>query len=68
MKTEFYLEFDGQQKDLGSIEETIKQMWKTDGHKMKDLKSLKIYYKPQEHKAYYVFNGESKGEDDSIVI
>ena len=68
MKTEFYVEFDGQQKDLESIEDTIKHIWKSDGHKMKDLKSLKVYYKPQEHKAYYVFNGESKGENDSIVV
>ena len=68
MKTEFFVEYDGQQKNLESIEETIKNIWKSDGNKMKDLKSLKIYYKPQENKAYYVFNGDSKGEEDSIVV
>jgi len=68
MKTEFFVEFDGQQKDLESIEEAIKTSWKTDGNKMKDLKSLKIYYKPQEHKAYYVINGDSKGENDSLEV
>ena len=68
MKTEFYVEYDGQQKSLDSIEDTIRDIWKSDGNKMKDLKSLKIYYKPQEHKAYYVINGESKGENDSLEI
>ena len=68
MKTEFYVEYEGKQKNLESIEDTIKDIWKSDGNKMKDLKSLKIYYKPQENKAYYVFNGESKGEEDSLEV
>ena len=68
MKAEFFVEFEGQQKSLNSIADTIKSIWKTDGNKMKDLKSLRIYYKPQENKAYYVLNGDSKGEGDSIVV
>ena len=68
MKTEFFVEFDGEQKNLEDIEDIIKGSWKSDGNKMKDLKSLKIYYKPQEHKAYYVINGDSKGEEDSVQV
>ena len=68
MKTEYFVEFNGQQKDFKLIEDTIKSIWKADGNKMKDLKSLKIYYKPQEQKAYYVFNGVSKGDEDSLVL
>jgi len=68
MKTEFFVEFDGQQKNLTDIEDAIKNSWRTEGNKMKDLKSLKIYYKPQEHKAYYVINGDSKGENDSLTV
>jgi hypothetical protein len=68
MKTEFYVEFDGRQISLEQIEDAIKSSWKSDGNKMKDLKSLRIYYKPQEHKAYYVVNGESKGEEDSLEV
>jgi len=68
MKAEYFVEFEGQQTCMNSIADTIKEIWKTDGNKMKDLKSLKIYYKPLEGKAYYVLNGDSKGEGDSIVV
>jgi len=68
MKAEFFVEFEGQQKCMNSIADTIKEIWKSDGNKMKDLKSLKVYYKPVENKAYYVLNGDSKGEGDSIVV
>ena len=68
MKTEFFVEFDGQQNNLGDIEDAIRNSWKSEGHKIKDLKSLQIYYKPQEHKAYYVINGDSKGENDSLAV
>ena len=68
MRTEFYVEFDGQQINLDDIEFAIKNSWKSDGNKVKDLKTLQIYYKPREHKAYYVINGESKGEEDSLTV
>ena len=68
MKTEFFVEFDGEQRNLEDIEDAIKNGWKSDGKRIKDLKSLKVYYKPQEHKAYYVINGESNGEDDSLAV
>jgi len=68
MRTEFFVEFDGQQINLEDIQEAIKGSWRSDGNKVKDLKSLQIYYKPQEHKAYYVINGESKGEEDSLTV
>ena len=68
MRTEFFVEFEGQQINLEDIESAIKSNWRLDGNKVKDLKSLQIYYKPQEHKAYYVINGESKGEEDSLMV
>ncbi|MDR1559172.1 MAG: DUF6465 family protein [Clostridiales bacterium] len=68
MKPEFYVEFDGRQINLEQIEDAVKSTWKSEGKKMKDLKSMKIYYKPQEHKAYYVFNGESKGGEDFLEV
>ena len=68
MKTEFFVEFDGSQKNLEDIEDAIKNSWKSEGNKMKDLKSLRIYYKPQDHIAYYVINGDGKGEKDSLAV
>lgn len=40
----------------------IKEIWVTDGNKVKDLKSLVIYIKPEERKVYYVINDKVNGE------
>ncbi|MDR1912905.1 MAG: DUF6465 family protein [Clostridiales bacterium] len=62
MKTEFYVEYDEKQVVLQDIEERAKATWKEEGNKMKELKSLQLYFKPQEQKVYYVFNGDSNGD------
>jgi hypothetical protein len=66
MKTEFYVECDGRQVNLQDLEDTAKSTWRNEGKKMKDLRTLQIYYKPQEQRYYLVFNGESKG--DSYIV
>jgi hypothetical protein len=66
MKTEFYVEYEGKQINLQDLEEAAKSTWKNEGNKMKDLKNLKVYYKPQELRYYLVFNGEGKG--DAFIV
>ena len=39
----------------------IKSQWKDQGNKVKDLKELVVYLKPEEKKAYYVINDTVKG-------
>ena len=63
MKTELFLEFSCRQVNKSALLETAKEIWKNDGNKVKDLHTVELYYKPEENKCYYVFNGE--GSSDS---
>lgn len=40
----------------------IKDIWVADGNKVKDLKNLVMYVKPEERKVYYVINDDVNGE------
>ena len=61
MKTSTYVEFQGKQLDEKELIATAKNIWVVNGNKASDLKSLKLYVKPEENQAYYVFNEEVTG-------
>jgi hypothetical protein len=68
MKTDFYIEYDGKKVDLQKIMEIAKETWKADGErKMKELKQIELYYKPQESTCYYVFQGASKATEEGFA-
>ena len=60
-KTNIFYQFGGQQIEQQEIIGLIKNEWKAQGHMVKDLKSLEVYLKPEEHTAYYVINDHIKG-------
>ena len=51
-------------KEEQELLDYAKETWKAEGNKVKDLQSIELYYKPEEGKCYYVFNGQ--GSDDSF--
>lgn len=59
----YLLQFSGKEVNTTNIYETVKTVWveKFQG-KLEDLKTIEIYLKPEEHKAYFVVNGESNGD------
>lgn len=61
MKSSMYMEFQGKQLDEKEIVASAKKIWVENGNKAADLKSLKLYIKPEENTAYYVFNDEVTG-------
>ncbi len=61
MKATLYMEFQGKQLDEKEIEAKAKNIWVENGNKASDLKSLKLYIKPEENTVYYVFNDEVSG-------
>lgn len=61
MKSSMYMEFQGKQLDEKEIVASAKKIWVESGNKAADLKSLKLYIKPEENTAYYVFNDELTG-------
>jgi hypothetical protein len=56
-----YVEFQGKQLDEKEIIAAAKKIWVENGNKSSELKSLKLYIKPEENQAYYVFNDEVFG-------
>lgn len=59
MKTNIIVEYLGNQVDVKLIETKVRDIWKEEGKLVKDIKTLDIYYKPEESKVYYVVNGNS---------
>lgn len=49
----------GKRKDIVA---KIKEIWLNDGNKIKDIKDLKLYVKPEEFMAYYVINDDISGK------
>lgn len=59
------LEFQGKAIDLAKIEERVKAQFVADGHRAGNIKTLSIYVKPEDYKAYYVINdGKFSGDVD----
>lgn len=62
MKTSFYVEYAGKQVEEKAIIAKVKELWAADGNKIKDLKTLNLYVKPEEDAAYYVINENVSGK------
>lgn len=62
MKTELYVELNDRQVECGQFTEKVKDIWKASGNRVKDMKSVQIYYKPTESAVYYVINGTERGK------
>lgn len=60
--TEVYVQFWGKEVYAKDVVENIKKIWTEElGKKEADLKDLKVYIKPEDNGAHYVFNGEITG-------
>lgn len=59
MKTSFYVEYAGKQVEEKDIIARVKELWVANGNKVKDLKTLNLYVKPEENAAYYVINDDT---------
>jgi len=60
MKTEFYVEFNGEKTDYRNLVELAKEAWKADDFLVKDIETMNLYFKPEERVCYCVVNGEHK--------
>ncbi len=62
MKTNMVVQACGLEISEADVIAKVKEIWIADGNKVKDIKSLDMYAKPEERKVYYVVNGEVNGE------
>ena len=57
-----HLQFDGKSYTNDDLIKIAKDVWKYDlGNKPADFKTVDLYVKPEESRAYYVINGEITG-------
>ena len=65
LKPEVFIEYQNQQTGEASVVEKVKAAFVASGHRVSSIKSLQIYIKPEEFKAYYVINDNKySGEVD----
>lgn len=62
MKTSLFVEYQGLQVNEKDIIAGIREIWINEGNKIKDIKDLKLYVKPEEFMAYYVINDDISGK------
>lgn len=62
MKTALYVEYAGKQIEDKTLVTTAKELWVAEGNKVKDIKTLNLYVKPEENAAYYVINEDFSGK------
>ena len=64
MKSTYNVEFAGNQIESKDVIAKAKKVWVDAGNKdrkIKDLKTMDLYLKPEENAVYYVFNEEESG-------
>lgn len=59
---EVYVEYNHEQFMAGDIVNRIKETYKSEGHRISSIKSLKVYVDPVQRKAYYVINEKAEGK------
>lgn len=61
MRTDLYIEFRDKKVEHKKLIDMAKNLWKSEGRKVKDLTSMELFFKPEENACYYVFNKEYTG-------
>lgn len=61
MKTNLYIEFSDQQVCDRTLISQVKKIWSDSGNLSKDIKSINLYIKPEDHATYYVINDSFTG-------
>ena len=63
-KTEIIVQYQQSAANLGELEDKVKKQFVAEGHRAGCIKTLNIYVKPEEYKAYYVINDKFFGSVD----
>jgi len=62
MKENLLIEFGGKKIEHKQLFKTLKEIWSSQGNKIKELKDVELFYKPEENACYYVINSEITGK------
>lgn len=58
---EVYLQFAGEEIAIEEVMDKARAAYVAEGHRASSIKSLRLYIKPEERKAYYVINEKAAG-------
>ena len=61
---EVYVQYHGEEVEQSAIIEKIKEQYVSEGHRAGNIKSLKLYLKPEDRAAYFVINDRYAGKVD----
>lgn len=67
MKTNVFFEIGSTKINSSYLIDAVKEIWKSEGKLIKDIKVLELYYKAEEGKCYYVVNDGEKGFFDVLI-
>lgn len=62
MKSTLFVEHFGKQNSDKAMIDTAKAKWLEMGKKIKDIRTLELYAKPEEGRVYFVINNEFNGD------
>jgi hypothetical protein len=60
-KDEVFVQFAGEEYAVEDVMEKAKAAYVAEGHRASAIKSVRLYIKPEERKAYYVINDKAAG-------
>ena len=63
-KDEVFVQFAGEEFVVEEVMEKAKAAYVAEGHRACAIKSVRLYIKPEERKAYYVINDKAAGSID----
>lgn len=58
-----FLQYEGREIVVGNILEKVRQEFILEGNNAADIKSIRLYLKPQENAAYYIINNEVNNDN-----
>lgn len=61
MKTTVVVEYYGKQVSEKEMIASVKKAWTKSGNKVRDIKTMALYVKPEENSVYYVINDKATG-------
>ena len=64
VKPEVFFQYDGGEISANDYVEKVKQAYVAEGHRVSSIKSLQLYFKPEDNKVYYVINEKITGDLD----
>lgn len=63
-KDEVFVQFAGEEYSVDEVMDKAKAAYVAEGHRAAAIKSVRLYIKPEERKAYYVINEKAAGSID----